>query len=198
MELLEQITKKGLVIAQVNGLFDLPENYNVPDDDEKLKEFLKNQLLNLSKFSTLEHFFSQENLFIRAFVYTYGKGFEHAIACIIGEPLERIGYNFDDCMTSNGLKAIPNTIRKIADEKIYIIREMFTEMFEATREKKRLLTAAGISFEDAMLQILNTAFFIGRRIAVSIELDSKMTISLNVVTQDSLYDFTNYDKRYSI
>lgn len=198
MELLEQITKKGLVIAQVNGLFDLPENYNIPDDDDKLKEFLKIQLLNLSKFSTLEHFFSQENLFIRAFVYTYGKGFEHAIACIIGEPLERIGYNFDDCMTSNGLKAIPNTIRKIADEKIYIIREMFTEMFEATREKKRLLTAAGITFEDAMLQILNTAFFIGSRIAVSIELDSKMTISLNVVTQDSLYDFTNYDKRYSI
>ncbi|WP_140485774.1 hypothetical protein [Flavobacterium sp. GSA192] len=198
MELLEQITKKGLVIARINGLFNLAENYNVPDDDEKLKEFLKNQLLNLSRFSTLEHFFSQENLFIRAFVYTYGKGFEHAIAYIVGEPLERIAYNFDDCMTSNGLKAIPNTIRKIADEKIYIIREMFTEMFEASREKQRQLNAAGITFEDVMLQILNTAFFIGRRVAISVKLDSKMTISLNVETQDSLYDHTKYDKRYSI
>lgn len=198
MELLEQIAKKGLIIARANGLFDLPENYHIPNEDNILKEFLKNQLFNLCKFYTLEHFFSQENLFIRAFVYTYGKGFEYTIAHIIGKPLERITYNFDDCMTANGLKTLPNAIRKNADDKIYIIREMFTEMFEASREKERQLTAAGISFEDCMFQILNTAFFIGQRVATSVKLDSQTTITLNFDTEDSLYDYGNYDKKYSI
>jgi hypothetical protein len=198
MELLEQITTKGLTIAKANGLLDLPEHYKIPNDENKLTTFLQIQLNDLLKFSTLEHFFSEENLFIRAFVYTYGKGFEFAVAYIIGVPLERIAYNFDECMTSNGLRALPNDIRKIADSKIYIVREMFTEMFEMTREKKSLLIQAGITFEDCIMNILNEAFFIGRRIAASIELDSKMTMKLDYETQDSKYDYDNYDKRYSI
>lgn len=198
MDILEQITSKGLTIAKANELLDLAENYKIPYDEDKLRAFLKTQVYDLSKFSTLEHFFSQENLFIRAFVYTYGKGFEFALAYMIGEPLERIAYNFDDCMTSNGLKALPNEIRKIADSKIYIIREMFTEMFEMTREKQSELTAAGITFENCIIKILNEAFFIGQRIAASMELDSKMTIKLDSETEDSKYDYDNYDNRYSI
>ncbi|MEN9907607.1 MAG: hypothetical protein RLZZ540_748 [Bacteroidota bacterium] len=198
MDILEQITTKGLTIAKANGLLDLAENYTIPRDEDKLKAFIKTQAYDLSKFSTLEHFFSQENLFIRAFVYTYGKGFEFALAYMIGEPLERIAYNFDDCMTSNGLKALPNDIRKIAESKIYIIREMFTEMFEMTRDKQSQLTEAKITFEDCIIKILNEAFFIGRRIATSIELDSKMTIKLDAETEDSKYDYDNYDNRYSL
>lgn len=198
MNLLEQITSKGATIAKANGLLDLPENYKIPDDEDKLNTFLKIQVYDLFKFLTLEHFFSQENLFIRAFVYTYGKGFEFALAYMIGEPLEKISYNFDECMTSNGLKALPAAIRKIADSKIYIIREMFTEMFEMTREHESQLKEAGIKFEDCIIQILNEAFFIGRRIAVSIELDSKTSIQLNLETKDSKYDYDNYDKRYSL
>lgn len=198
MDILEQITSKGLTIAKANGLLDLVENYKIPYDEDKLKAFIKTQAYDLSKFSTLEHFFSQENLFIRAFVYTYGKGFEFALAYMIGEPFERIAYNFDDCMTSNGLKGLPNEIRKIAESKIYIIREMFTEMFEMTRDKQSQLTEAGITFEDCIIKILNEAFFIGRRIAISIELDSKMTIQLEAETEDSKYDYDNYDNRYSL
>ncbi|MBA0882346.1 hypothetical protein [Flavobacterium undicola] len=198
MDILEQITTKGLTIAKANGLLDLAENYTIPHDEDKLKAFIKTQAYDLSKFSTLEHFFSQENLFIRAFVYTYGKGFEFTLAYMIGEPLERIAYNFDDCMTSNGLKGLPNEIRKIAESKIYIIREMFTEMFEMTRDKQSQLTEAGITFEDCIIKILNEAFFIGRRIAISIELDSKMTIQLEAETEDSKYDYDNYDNRYSL
>lgn len=198
MDILEQITSKGLTIAKANGLLDLVENYTIPHDEDKLKTFIKTQVYDLSKFSTLEHFFSQENLFIRAFVYTYGKGFEFALAYMIGEPLERIAYNFDDCMTSNGLKVIPNDIRKIAESKIYIIREMFTEMFEMTRDKQSQLTEAKITFEDCIIKILDEAFLIGCRIATSIELDSKMTIKLDAETEDSKYDYNNYDKRYSL
>lgn len=198
MDILEQITSKGLTIAKANGLLDLVENYTIPHDEDKLKTFIKTQVYDLSKFSTLEHFFSQENLFIRAFVYTYGKGFEFALSYMIGEPLERIAYNFDDCMTSNGLKVIPNDIRKIAESKIYIIREMFTEMFEMTRDKQSQLTEAKITFEDCIIKILDEAFLIGCRIATSIELDSKMTIKLDAETEDSKYDYNNYDKRYSL
>lgn len=198
MDILEQITSKGLTIAKANGLLDLAENYKIPYDKDKLGAFLKIQVDDLSKFSTLEHFFSQENLFIRAFVYTYGKGFEFAIAYMIGEPLERIAYNFDDCMTSNGLKALPNDFRKFAESKIYIIREMFTEMFEMIRDKQSQLTEAGIAFEDCIIKMLNEAFFIGQRIAVSMELDSKMTIKLDSETEDSKYDYDNYDNRYSL
>jgi hypothetical protein len=200
MDILEQITNKGLTIAKANGLLDLAENYTIPYDEDKMRTFIKTQVQDLSKFSTLEHFFSQENLFIRAFVYTYGKGFEFALSYMIGDPLERIAYNFDDCMTSNGLKALPNDndIRKIAESKIYIIREMFTEMFEMTRDKQFQLTAAKITFEDCIIKILNEAFFIGRRIATSIELDSKMTIKLDSETEDSKYDYDNYDNRYSL
>lgn len=198
MNLLEQITNKGSAIAQANGLLNLAENYIIPDDEEKLAAFLKIQVYDLSKFLILEHFFNKENLFIRAFVYTYGKGFEFALAYMIGEPLDRITYDFDECMTSNGLKALPTDIRKIADSKIYIIREMFTEMFEMIREQQSQLTEAGIKFEDCMIQILKEAFFIGRRIAASIELSSKMSIQLNTETQDYRYDYDNYDKRYSL
>ena len=198
MDILEQITRKGTTIAEVNGLLSLPENHKIPYDEDKLKKFIKIQVQDLLKFSTLEHFFSQENLFIRAFVYTYGKGFEFSLAYIIGEPLEKIVYNFDDCMTSNGLKTLPNEIRKFAESKIYIIREMFTEMFEMTREKQSQLTEARITFEDCIIKILNEAFFIGLRIASSIELDSKIIINLDAETQDSKYDYDDYDNRYSI
>lgn len=198
MNLLEQITNKGNTIAQANGLLELPEIYKIPHNEEKLAAFLKIQVYDLFKFLTLEHFFNQENLFIRAFVYTYGKGFEFSLSYMIGEPLERITYNFDECMTSNGLRALPTAIRKIADSKIYIIREMFTEMFEMTREQQAQLTEAGISFEDCIIKILTEAFFIGQKIATSIELDTKMTIKLDYKTQDSKYDYDNYDNRYSL
>lgn len=198
MNLLEQITNKGTAIAQANGLLNLPKNYIIPDEEEKLTSFLKIQVYDLSKFLILEQFFNKENLFIRAFAYTYGKGFEFALSYMIGEPLDRIAYNFDECMTSNGLKALPTDIRKIADSKIYIIRDMFTEMFEVTREQEFQLKDAGIKFEDCMIKILAEAFFIGQKIAASIELDSKMSIQMETETEDSIYDYDTYDKRYSL
>jgi hypothetical protein len=198
MEILNQITIKGLMIAKTNGLLDLPEIHKIPYDEKKVEEFIKILVEDLLEFLTLEQFSSYENLFKRAFEYTYGKGFEFALSYMVGKPLVRISYDFDNCMTSDGFKAVTNDFREIGESKIHIIREMYSEMFGMTKGEQSKFIDAGISFQDCIIKILNGAFFIGRRIASSIELDSKLKISLNSEIQDCKYDYDNYDKRYSI
>jgi hypothetical protein len=197
MEILNQITIKGLTLAKINGLLDLQEIYKIPFEEKKVEDFIKILVEDLFEFSTSEQFSNYENLFMRAFEYTYGKGFEFALSYMVGEPLERISYNFDNCMTRNGLSALPNDFREIGLSKIHIIREMFSEMFGMTKGEQSKFIDAGISFQDCIIKILNGAFFIGRRIASSIELDSKLKISLNSEIQDCKYDYDNYDQRYS-
>lgn len=198
MDLLETITLKGLAVAKQNGLLDLPEIYQIPFEEEKTKDFIQIQITDLFEFSTLEQFFSYENLFLRAFNYSYGKGFEFALSYMIGEPLERIGYNFDECMNGNGLTAVPSKFAEIAKSHDYVLREMFAEMFEVTKGSQSKLIEAGVTFEDCVKKMLNGAFFIGRRIAVSSDLQNCGTVHLNSDMSDIKYDYDNYDQRYDI
>jgi len=198
MDFLETITLKGLAVAKQNGLLDLPEIYQIPFEEEKTKEFIQIQITDLFEFSTFEQFFSHENLFLRAFNYSYGKGFEFALSFMIAEPLDRIGYNFDECMNGNGLSAVPKNFAEIAQSHQYILSEMFSEMFEMTKGSQSNLINAGITFEDCVKKILNGAFFLGRRIATSCDLQNGGAIHLNSDTTDIKYDYDNYDQRYDI
>lgn len=198
MDFLETITLKGLTVSKQNGLLDLPEIYQIPFDEEKTKEFIQIQITDLFEFSTLEQFFSYENLFLRAFNYSYGKGFEFALSYMIGEPLERIGYDFDECMNGNGLTAVPEKFAEIAQTHLYILREIFTEMFEMTKGSQSKLIDAGITFPDCVIKILNGAFFLGRRVAVSCDLQNYGAIHLKSDISDKKYDYDSYDQRYDI
>ncbi len=198
MDFLETITLKGLTVAKQNGLLDLPEIYQIPFEEDKTKEFIQIQVTDLFEFSTLEQFFSYENLFLRAFNYSYGKGFEFALSYMIGEPLGRIGYDFDECMNGNGLTAVPEKFAKVAKSHDYILREMFAEMFEMTKGSQSKLIEAGVTFEDCVKKMLNGAFFIGRRIAVSSDLENCGAVHLNSNMSDTKYDYDNYDQRYDI
>jgi len=47
------------------------------------------------------------------------KDLEFALSYMIGEPLGRIGYNFDECMNGNGLVALPENFQKLLSTSPY-------------------------------------------------------------------------------
>ena len=197
MDTLTLITIKGLAVAKENGLFDLPEKYNIPFDEEIVADFINVQINDLFEFATLEQFLSNENLFARAFMYTYGKGVEFALAHIVSKPLKKIGYNFDHCMQGNGLSNIPvNFLSEINSHKSILIC-MYNEMYGATRGSQERLINEGIRFSDCMTKVLNSAFYIGKRVALSLDINKNEIIDFSDNEVDIKYDYDNYNQNYS-
>lgn len=197
MNTLTSMALKGLAIAKKNGLVALPEKHKILFDENITKNFIKEQITDLFEFATLEQFLSNENLFARAFMYTYGKGAEWAISHIVNKPLKRIGYDFDNCMRGNGTDNIPSDLLIKINSNSRVLLEMYNEMFEVTRGNHEKLINEGFSFENCMLKALNVAFYIGKRVVLSLDVDKNKIIDFSSNDFDSKYDYDNYDQKYS-
>lgn len=197
MNTLTSIALKGLAVAKENGLVAIPEKYKILFDEDLIKNFIKVQITDLFEFATLEQFLSNENLFARAFMYTYGKGAELAISHIVHKPLKRIGYDFDNCMRGNGTVNIPSDLLIKISSNSSVLLKMYNEMFEVTRGSQEKLINEGSSFEDCMFKTLNVAFNIGKRVALALDVDKNIIMDFNSNDYDSKYDYDNYDQKYS-
>lgn len=197
MNTLTLMALKGLVVAKENDINTSPEKYKISFDEAITKNFIKGQINDLFEFATLEQFLSHQNLFARAFMFTYGKAAEFAISHIVNKPLKRIGYDFDNCMRGNGTSNIPSDLLIKINAYSSILLRMYTEMFEVTRENQEKLINEGFNFEDCMVRILNIAFLTGKRVALSHDIDKNAIIDFSSNDYDSKYDYDNYSKKYS-
>lgn len=196
MDLLESITIKGLIIAKENGLLDLPEKKEIPFDEEIIKDFINRVIDDLFEFATLEQYINNETLFERAAVYVFGKGLELSLSHLCGSPLERIGYDFDDCMQSKISDTLPPNILNDVNKFIPVIKKMFHAMFQETRGSQEKFIEAGITFGNCVFKMLSGIFFAGRKVGLSFELDKNVSIDFSGNTLDSPYDYDTYDSKY--
>ena len=197
MEILDKITVKGLLIAQKHGLVELPENKVIPFCEEIIEDFIRRQIADLTEFQSLEQFINTENLFSRAALYTYGKGAELALSHYVSKPLERIGYNFHDCMKSTISANIPTVIINQLNQYSLPILEMYSSMYNETRVNQELFINAGISFNDCLFKILNAVFFMGKKVVLSLEMNEIQSMDLTNNTLDVPYDYDSYSENYN-
>lgn len=196
MEIVDKITAKGLLIAQKHGLAALPEKNAIPLCEAIIDDFIRCQIEDLFEFQTLEQFINTENLFSRAALYTYGKGAEFALSHCVGQPLERIGYNFDDCMNSSISANIPAILLDQIKQYSAQILEMYNEMYSQNRVSQELLIKEGISFQDCLINILSVVFFMGKKVVLSLEINQKERMDFTNNTIDSKYDYDTYEEIY--
>ncbi|GAA4026370.1 hypothetical protein GCM10022386_07220 [Flavobacterium cheonhonense] len=196
MNLLDTIAIKGLTVAKENGLLDLPEKKEIPFDEEIIEDFLNRVIDDLFEFATLEQYVSNETLFARATVYVYGKGVEFALSHICNTPLERISYNFDDCMQSKIPDSLPHSILNDVNTFIPVVKEMYRVMFQETKGSQEKFIVAGITFRNCIFKILSGVFFAGRKVGLSIVIDENNAIQNSNTNSDSKYDYDTYDSRY--
>lgn len=196
MDLLENIMIKGLAIAKENGILDLPEKKEIPFDEEIIEGFINRVIDDLFEFATLEQYINNETLFERAAVYVYGKGVVFALSHLCNSPLERIGYNFDDCMQSKISEILPQSVSNDVNKFIPVIQKMFHTMFQETKGSQEKFIVARITFGNCIFKMLSGVFFAGRRVGLSFEIDGNVSLDFSDNTLDSPYDYDTYDSKY--
>lgn len=196
MDSLTLISIKGLAIAKENGLLDLPEKKEIPFDEEIVEDFLDRVIDDLFEFATLEQYINNETLFARASIYVYGKGVEFALSHLCNSPLERISYNFDDCMQSKIPDSLPPSILNDTNKFIPVVKEMYRVMFQEIKGSQEKFIVAGITFENCIFKILSGVFLTGRKLGLSHVIDENNAIKLGDNNSDSKYDYDTYDSRY--
>jgi hypothetical protein len=197
MKTLDAIRLKGFEIAQKHGLISLPELRKIPTSDDIIADFIEIQIEDLSDFLTIMSFSNFENLFVRAFMYTYGKGAEFALSHLMNTPLNRIGYNFDECMTGTISNLIPIELKHNVNKYSVVMLEMYSEMFALTKGSQEKIISEGDNFGKAILVILNGAFYFGTRTILSQEIRENLKIDFSVNNEDIKYDYDNYNQNYN-
>lgn len=196
MNTLEKIMLEGIQIAQEHGLNTLPEKEQIPFSEEVIEDFIDRQIEDLFEFSTLEQF-EYKNMFTRAFMYTYGKGGEFALSHRLGKPMERIGYNFHDCMKGKIATTIPDNLRFNLNKNSSTMLQMYDNMYEATKVGTEQLLKEGLNYGNCIFKILSGGFFWGRKIMLSFDIDKKVEIDFDASQKDKKYDYDNYNNDYS-
>ena len=196
MKLLDNIAIKGLIIAQKNGLVNLPEKKEIPFCEEIIEDFLNRLIEDLFDFATITQYINNETLFSRAAVYSYGKGAEFALSHLYNSPLERIGYKFDNCMESKISDNFPPNILLEINKHIPVIKEMFQEMFQETKGSQEKYILAGITFGNCVFKMLSGVFFIGKKVGLSCEIENNGSMDFNYNDVNVNWDYDTYDNKY--
>jgi hypothetical protein len=197
METLNLIRVKGYEVAEKYDLLNLPESRKILTSDEIVADFVETEIEDLFEFQTLNQFGNSENLFARAFIYTYGKGAEFALSHLLNNPMPRIGYNFDECMKGSISNLIPSEYRNIALNYSDIMLEMYLKMFALTKGSQEKIISEGDNFGKAIFVILNGAFYWGTRIVLSLDFSKELEIDFSPNNDDIKYDYDNYDQKYN-
>jgi hypothetical protein len=191
----DTITMKGMVVAYKYGITELPEKKPIPFSEDITESFINNILDGLGEFLMYEQI-NQSNLFIRAFLYTYGKGVEFALSHVIGRPMERIGFNFDDCMKGKTAIDLPVHISFRVHKYTSALIEMYEEMYEFANDHTDELIQEGYNLSDNLFKILSGAFYIGKRVAQSLDIDSDEGLDFSSNLIDVKYDYDTYNGKY--
>lgn len=196
MTTIEQIRFKGIEIASKKGLIDLEEKVQIPINNEIIEDFIEILERDLMDFSTIECFSNYENLFVRAFLYCYGKGAEYTFSLLLNKPLEKIGYDFDECMTGTISNEIPNSLRSQLNEKTGIMIEMYESMFQLTKGSQEKIISEGTNFSTCIFTILNGGFYWGSKIILAYFTNEDLNSMFNPKTVDKKYDYDKYNNNY--
>jgi hypothetical protein len=193
---LDLIRLRGIEIANKHDLVKLYEFNIIPFSDEIVADFVETEMYDLFEFQTLTAFENTDNLFARAFMYNYGKGAEFAFSHLLNNPIERIGYNFDECMTGSISELLPTEIKEFVIENSNIMSEMYSEMMITTKKSMDGLRSDGNNFGNALFVILNAAFYWGTRVVNSQFILEKLEVDFSSNNEDVKFDYDNYDQDY--
>lgn len=196
MNTLEKIMLVGLEVAEKHGVNQLAEKEKITINEEIIENFINAQIEDLIEFSTFEQF-DYQNLFRRAFMYTYGKGGEYALSSRLKVPLDRIGYNFHECMKGKISSVIPQNLMFHLNKNSSLMLEMYDKMFDVTKVGAEKMISEELNFENCLYRILNGGFYYGTRIILSLDVDEKMSVDFSANQNDEKYDYDNYDNDYS-
>lgn len=197
MNSLDRIQLVSIAIAERNGIRRLKKIEVVKPDSEVVEAFVNKVVTDLFEFDTLEQFDSKyDNLFGRAFIYMFGKGAEYAFCLRTGEPIDRIAYNFHDCMQAKCANRLPDDIRSVVCKQMSGMLDMYVAMFEVTKGSQEENVTNGISFHDMMFRTLSGAFFWGKELVETIELNESHFEYEVSEQEDQPYDYDNYSNDY--
>jgi hypothetical protein len=196
MTTIEQIRFQGIEIATKKGLIDLEEKVQIPISNEMIEDFIKILERDLMDFSASECFSNYENLFARAFLYSYGKGAEYAYSHLLNKPLEKIAYDFNECMTGTISKAITNNLRSQLNKKTGIMIEIYESMFQLTKGSQEKIILEGANFDMCVFTILNGGFYWGLRIVLATFTNEDLNSVFKPEVLDKKYDYENYNNNY--
>ena len=196
MTKIEQIRFKGIEIASEKKLIDLEEKVQMPINNKIIEDFIEILERDLMDFSTIECFSNYENLFVRAFLYCYGKGAEYTFSLLLNKPLEKISYDFDECMTGTISNEIPNSLRTQLNEKTGIMIEMYESMFQLTKGSQEKIISEGANFPICVFTILNGGFYWGSRIVLGTFTNEDLNSVFNPKAVDKKYDYDTYNNNY--
>jgi hypothetical protein len=197
MNSLDRIMLVSNAIAERKGIKSLKKIEVVKPDSEVVEAFVNKVVTDLFEFDTLEQFDSKyDNLFGRAFIYMFGKGAEYAFCWRTGEPIGRIAYSFHDCMQAKCADQLPEDIRTVLYKQMSGMLDMYVAMFEVTKGSQEENIADGISFHDMMFKTLSGAFFWGKELIETIELNEAHFEHEVSEKEDEPYDYDNYSNDY--
>lgn len=196
MTAFDKIIVSGLAKAEEFSLNSLTEKIQISFNEDITENFINGMIEDLNEFQTLEQFPNTKNLFLKAAIYTYGKGTNFALSYRINKPIDKIGYNFDDCMTANFSEKIPEVVSlQIARYKKKII-DIYNEMYSTVKENQEVLIQEGKTFNDCLFRILSGVFFLGKKVGLSIDIDENTYIDFSSNKIDIKYDYDTYDEKY--
>ena len=196
MNTLEKIMYKGLIQAKEAGLTELPELVDIPHADEIVDDFFTRMMDDLFDFSTMEQY-DNRKVMEKAFIYSFGKGAEFAYSYRVEQKIRRIGYDFDECMSASLTPNLPKEVVSILEDYVSVMIKMYNQMYDESRVGQEQLHNEGIKYENCVYRILNGAFYWGKRIAQSLEIELQANVDFSKNNHDKKYDYDNYDKKYS-
>ncbi|MFA6335933.1 MAG: hypothetical protein WCX48_10375 [Bacteroidales bacterium] len=197
MDSLNIIRLSGAKVAFDNKILGLPfiESMSAPEDIAK--DFIDRIKDDLLKFNTVRQFdHTYFNLFVRAFMYAYGKGAEYAFFIRTGNMVSRIDYDFDKTMHGKCGENLPDSFRFELNAKSSVIIEMYVQMFRAIKDSHEQLISEGLNFEHVISVVLSAAFFWGQAICCTVELSEVDKSIAYQPENDKPYDSKSYTQNY--
>lgn len=199
MNTLDKIMITGVKIAQKNGLKSLPEKFDMPFYEKQVEDFINKMIDDLFEFNTMEQFDpTYQNLFNRAFMYSYGKGAETAFLYKMAGKIDAIHFNFGECMKGSLSSLIPKHLMFHLGKNSSTMLDMYIAMFETTKIGEEQRHNEGITFGNCIFKILSGGFYWGKRVMQSIEFSEKDFTTPNLTDKDKFYDPDTYEEEYKV
>ena len=197
MNAYDKIAFAGISKAEEYGITRLKEKIEIPFLEDIAEDFINTIIDDLNEFLTLEQYPDAKRLYELASLYTFGKGAEFALSFRLNTPLNRIGYDFNDCMQSNIGKGFPESVSAQISDHSGEISEVFYAMYKETSKHQYELISNGISFNNCLFRMLSGTFFLGRKVGLSLEIENTVEVDFSANDYDVKYDYDSYDQSYN-
>ena len=193
----DKIAIVGMAKADEFGLIKLKEKIEIPFFEDMIENFINTIIEDIGEFLTLEQYTNTKKLYSFCATYCYGKGAEFALSHRINEPIQQIAYNFDNCMQGFITLGYPENIADKIIKHLDGINAVYEVMYLEIYKNQDELLHNDISFNNCLFRIFSCLFYMGKKVGLSMEIESDIHIDINANDFDIKYDYDNYDQKYS-